>query len=113
MEIGRERALPSQGDVRRDRVTRRRTLWTATLLATAGAPVSGAYAQASGEGTIIVTARKRDEDALRVPVVATVLQTEDLERRQVTDLEGVAAMVPGLVLGDAPLEVGTEVSLRG
>jgi outer membrane receptor protein involved in Fe transport len=113
MGIGRERTLPSQGDVRRDGVTRRRTLWTAALLAAVGAPVSGAHAQASGEGAIIVTARKRDEDALRVPVVATVLQTEDLERRQVTDLQGVAAMVPGLVLGDAPLEVGTEVSLRG
>lgn len=75
-------------------------------------PAPRAMAQSSDD-PIIVTARKREEDLQRVPVVAAVLQAEDLDRRQITDLYGVASLVPGLVLGDAPLEVGTEISLRG
>lgn len=83
------------------------------LCAAALAPISDARAQTADDGEIIVTARKREEESLRVPVVASVLRAEEIDARQVTDLHGVAALVPGLVLGAAPLEVGTEVSLRG
>ena len=62
---------------------------------------------------IIVTARKRAEQALRVPAVATVIGADEIKDRQITDLHGVAALTPGLILGAAPLEVGTEISLRG
>lgn len=74
---------------------------------------SGALAQTSSGEEIVVTARKREEASLRVPVVATVLGANELEERQATDLHDVAALTPGLILGAAPLEVGTEVSLRG
>jgi outer membrane receptor protein involved in Fe transport len=77
------------------------------------APVSAAMAQTSASDEIIVTARKREEESLRVPVIATVLGANELNDRQASDLYDVAALTPGLVLGAAPLEVGTEISLRG
>ncbi len=72
-----------------------------------------AVAQIVDQDEIIITARKREEAALRVPVVATVLPADELSSNQATDLYDIAALTPGLVLGAAPLEVGTEVSLRG
>ncbi|NYT41447.1 TonB-dependent receptor [Sphingomonas sp. R-74633] len=102
----------SRVPARRGRTILRRAL-PAALLLTAQAPVSSAIAQTADPDEIIVTARKREEESLRVPVVATVIRADELDRRQVTDLYAIAAMTPGLVLGAAPLEVGTEVSLRG
>lgn len=93
--------------------------WRVTLslsLAAVALPADAA-AQAgvrgSGPEDIIVTARKRAEEALRVPAVARVIDADQIKDWQITDLHGVAALTPGLVLGAAPLEVGTEISLRG
>ena len=83
----------------------------AILLPAMSAPP--AVGQTNSADDIIVTARKREEVSLRVPVIATVIGEDELENRQVSDLYDVAALTPGLVLGAAPLEVGTEVSLRG
>lgn len=69
--------------------------------------------QQSDAGDIIVTARKREESILQVPLIASVLSGDQLERRQVTDLVDVAALTPGLVLGTSALEVGTQISIRG
>lgn len=95
------------------RGTRPRIAYSAGLLLLLLAQAPAAMAQASPDSEIIVTARKREEDALRVPVVASVLRADELENSQATDLYDIAALTPGLVLGAAPLEVGTEVSLRG
>lgn len=76
-------------------------------------PSSAALAQTVSADEIVVTARKREEESLRVPVIATVIGADELENRQASDLYDIAAMTPGLILGAAPLEVGTEVSLRG
>jgi iron complex outermembrane recepter protein len=62
---------------------------------------------------VIVTARKRPESVLNVPIVETVLSAETLERTHVTDIQGVADQVPGLRLGGSVLTVGTQVALRG
>ncbi|MEQ1883012.1 MAG: TonB-dependent receptor, partial [Burkholderiales bacterium] len=79
-----------------------------------------AYAQASDTaeeagkgGDIIVTARKRQESALKVPVIATVLSLESIEKAQIVDILGVTQQVPGLVLGTSVLSVGTQIALRG
>ena len=70
--------------------------------------------QASDDGgEIIVTARKREETLQSVPVIATVLGGEQLERLRVTDLKGVASLTPGLVFAESFLASGTQVSLRG
>lgn len=87
----------------------------ATLMASACAAVMAlppaAFAQTDGD--IIVTARKREESILQVPVIETVITKEQIERTQVTDLYDIGSMTPGVVLGLGSLEVGTQVSIRG
>jgi iron complex outermembrane receptor protein len=67
----------------------------------------------SAVSEIIVTARKRQESILNVPVVETALPQAQLERLQTQDLKDVAKLTPGLTLGSSVLSVGTQVSLRG
>ncbi len=62
---------------------------------------------------VIVTARKRQESILNVPVVETAITRQQLQRFQTQDLKDLATMVPGLLLGDNVLSIGTQVSLRG
>jgi len=67
----------------------------------------------SDEGDIIVTARKRQESILKVPVVVTAVSQEKLERLQTTEIADIPRLVPGLVLGQQMLAIGTLVSIRG
>lgn len=69
--------------------------------------------EAEGPPEIIVTARKRREAEIRVPVIATVLGGDQLETFQVANLTDVSARVPGLGLGSSVLTVGAQISLRG
>jgi iron complex outermembrane receptor protein len=62
---------------------------------------------------IIVTARKRQESILKVPVVENVITQESLEQHQITDLTDLSAKVPGLSMGDAVLSIGPQISIRG
>ncbi|MFC0205172.1 TonB-dependent receptor [Novosphingobium soli] len=64
-------------------------------------------------GDIIVTARKRQESVLKVPVIETVLSPEILSKAQVTDITGITNQVAGLQVGNNVLTVGTQISLRG
>jgi iron complex outermembrane receptor protein len=82
------------------------------------APAGSSFQESSAEpsdrsGEIIVTARKRQEAAIDVPVIETVLGADVLRRSQVVDLSGVVRQVPGLQIGTAVLTVGTQISLRG
>lgn len=70
-------------------------------------------AEAADSGEIIVTARKRSESLMSVPVVATAIGGETLQLMQTNDLKSLATMVPGLSLGTSILSVGQLVSLRG
>lgn len=77
---------------------------------------STAYAEAADQvdaGDIIVTARKRQESILKVPVVESVLNTEALTKAAITDVGGVTRNIPGLVIGGNVLTVGAQISLRG
>jgi iron complex outermembrane receptor protein len=62
---------------------------------------------------ITVTARKRNESILNVPVIETALPQQQLERLQIKDMKDIATLVPGLAFGDNVLSIGTQVSLRG
>lgn len=62
---------------------------------------------------VIVTARKRDESILKVPVVQSVLTTKMLEQTATNDLFAVATHVTGIQLGTAVNANGTQVILRG
>ena len=64
-------------------------------------------------GDIIVTARKRQESVLKVPVVASVLSAETLANNQVVDIRGITQQVSGLQIGNNVLTVGPQISLRG
>ena len=78
------------------------------------APAAGAAnAEANGEQEIIVTARKREESALKVPVIENVITQQKIEDAAIVDIKDIARFAPGTVAGDSVLAVGTQVSIRG
>ncbi|MDR2857595.1 MAG: TonB-dependent receptor [Novosphingobium sp.] len=89
--------------------------WCAPALAQDTRPETGSEtAQASGgQGDIIVTARKRQESILKVPVIETVLTPEVLSNRQITNINNLTQQVAGLQVGNNVLTVGPQISLRG
>jgi iron complex outermembrane recepter protein len=100
------------------------TLKLSLLAATAAAavvPMTPSFAQ-EGEtaetssntaADIVVTARRRTESILKVPVVANVLGAETIDRAQITDIRGIATKIPGLFVSESVNTVGTLISLRG
>ncbi|MDB6162536.1 MAG: hypothetical protein JWO04_6242 [Gammaproteobacteria bacterium] len=105
-------------------VWRRKVLATSAALA-AFSLASGAHAQsqspirlaeapgAADVQEVVVTARKREESILNVPVIEQVLSQARLERLQVTELTDLPKLAPGLNLGHSLLSIGTLVSIRG
>lgn len=75
--------------------------------AAASAPKAGELEE------IIVTARKREESILDVPVIETAIPQAKLETLQTVDITDLATIVPGLDFGRNLLSIGTQVSLRG
>jgi len=86
------------------------TCWSGPALAREAQP---AATEPGGLGDIIVTARKREESVLKVPVVLTAIGEEKLDRLAVTDLQDLTKLVPGLTIGHALLSIGTVVAIRG
>ncbi|RZK02781.1 MAG: TonB-dependent receptor [Novosphingobium sp.] len=64
-------------------------------------------------GDIIVTARKRQESILKVPVVVTAISNDTLESAQVTQVTDLPRLVPGLVIAGNLLSIGPQVTIRG
>jgi iron complex outermembrane receptor protein len=62
---------------------------------------------------IIVTARKREESILNVPVIETAIPQAKIEAMQTVEMTDLATIVPGLDFGRNLLSIGTQVSLRG
>ena len=62
---------------------------------------------------ITVTARKRTESILNVPVDVQALPAAQLQTFQVTQLTDLPSLVPGLNFGTSLLSIGTLVSIRG
>lgn len=86
---------------------------TAGTLILSATPAFAEDAETIDSGDIIVTARKREESILKVPVVETVISAEVLQRAQITDLQAVTTKVPGLIVGSSVLSIGNQISLRG
>ena len=62
-------------------------------------------------GEIVVTAQKRSESLQKVPLAITAVTSADLARSGIKDLQGVAAVVPNLNLGQ---QLGVaRIALRG
>ncbi|MCB2076803.1 MAG: TonB-dependent receptor [Novosphingobium sp.] len=74
---------------------------------------AGERAPQAASGEIIVTARKREESILKVPVVVTAVAGETLENLQVTEVTDLPRLVPSLFLGSNLLSIGPQVTLRG
>lgn len=65
-------------------------------------------------GEIIVTARKRNETALDTPVVVHAIGNEELTRRAITNIEGIARATPLVTIGPSGSGVqGAPLIIRG
>ncbi|KHK92599.1 TonB-dependent receptor [Novosphingobium malaysiense] len=85
----------------------------ATTAYAQSAPQESEQANPADRGEIIVTARKRQESILKVPVVANVVTAQQLADNQVVDLQDITRLTPGFILGQSVLENGAQVSIRG
>jgi len=73
-----------------------------------------ADAGASDEDAIIVTARRREETLIAVPVVVSAVNQAQIESRGIINLDGIARIVPQLVIGPQAGSVqGGNISIRG
>ena len=95
-----------------------------TLMAAWAAPVAAqdvpaatspaAQAKADASADIIVTARRRDETLISVPVAVSVVTGADLTRRGITNLDTLAQAVPQLIISDVGNNAqGGVVVIRG
>jgi iron complex outermembrane receptor protein len=66
-----------------------------------------------GHDEIVVSARKRAESILKVPVVVSAISQDRIEALGVTEVRDLPKLVPGVNLGNALLSIGTFVSIRG
>jgi iron complex outermembrane receptor protein len=67
----------------------------------------------NGEQEIVVTARKRQESVLKVPVIETVIPQEQIQQLQIRDLKDITRIAPGLMIGTSVLSIGQLVTIRG
>lgn len=106
--------------MKKNGVCRLPVLTGAILLAAASsAHAQGSAPQASGgatsdSGEIVVTARKRTETDMAVPVAITAVGSAEIERRAISSLDSLTQSVPGLQIGAAGGSIqGGTISLRG
>ncbi|MDH7973229.1 TonB-dependent receptor [Sphingomonas sp. AR_OL41] len=71
-----------------------------TASAQAAAPAAAPAADDPTAGEIIVTARRRDESIVDVPLAITVVSAEKLQRLNLTSTRDIANFVPGLEFSD-------------
>ena len=90
---------------------------SAVLLASAAIgmllPVVSANAAEQQIEEITVTARKRKESILKVPVIETALTQQSLERYGTSNLTQLQNQVPGLLMAPGTGAFGLQVSIRG
>ena len=94
------------------RFTRRAALrgsMTALALITSA---TAAYAQDSVIGEVVVTAQKRSEQLLDIPMSVSVLGGESLERAQADNFQDLVALVPGLSINTSTRGI-SRITLRG
>lgn len=75
--------------------------------------ISPARSAESDSSEIIVTARKRSEGTMDVPMAITALSSNDLSRYGSNDLVAVSQQVPGLIIQPTAGGAGGSVALRG
>lgn len=79
----------------------------------AQAPAEQDNAAAEGDA-IVVTARRREETLISTPVVVSAVNAKLIEARGIVNLDGIARVIPQLMIGPQAGSVqGGEVSIRG
>jgi iron complex outermembrane receptor protein len=87
--------------------------WTAPILAQEVPAQTPVRSAGRPESEIIVTARKRAESILRVPVVVTAIPEQRLTSVGLTQVTELPKLVPGLVISGNLLSIGPQVTIRG
>ncbi|PEQ13620.1 hypothetical protein B2G71_04640 [Novosphingobium sp. PC22D] len=98
-----------------------RYLTAASLLALAApvaataqdAPPPDEAQNATALDTIVVTARRREESLLDVPVAVSAISAEMLEKAHISDVTQIAQMTPQLLIAPASGGGGGTISIRG
>jgi iron complex outermembrane receptor protein len=92
----------------------------ASLLAQAAAtatedPAESSDASAQGRGLqqIVVTARRREETVQSIPVSVQAITAEEIQQRDLTSLEKIAAATPNFTIARASNGAGAQLTLRG
>ncbi|WP_420606476.1 TonB-dependent receptor [Novosphingopyxis sp.] len=66
-----------------------------------------------GIADIVVTARRREESLLSVPVAVTAFGADELQRYDTDTLEKVGELTPGVVIGQTKSSAGGSIAVRG
>src|SRR5688500_6034802 len=76
-------------------------------------PALAQSGEAAADEEIVVTARKRDETAISVPVTITAVTGETLRNQGLSGLDAMARLVPNLTIGENNAVGGGIISIRG
>lgn len=77
-------------------------------------PTEQAATPAAEDDSIVVTARRREETLISVPVVVSAINAEGIEARGIVNLDGLARVIPQLMIGPQAGSVqGGNISIRG
>ena len=89
---------------------------TLGLAATAAIPAQGQVSDASAVPTleeIVVTARRREESLIDVPISITVMDTDFIEQNNILDTHGLYAETPGVDYLEIGGRINARTSIRG
>ncbi|MFC4294322.1 TonB-dependent receptor [Novosphingobium tardum] len=86
---------------------------TTPPVAAATQPEAAPETQAVNDEEIIVSARRRDETLLNVPVAVTALSSQDITRYAATDLSKIGQLVPQVQIVRSGAGTGGAFSIRG
>lgn len=78
-----------------------------------GGPVAQDAGPADGAGDIVVTARRRDERLMGVPVVVSALSQETLERYDADSLQNIGDLTPSIIVAPYKINGGGSIAIRG
>lgn len=97
-----------------------RTIRLALLASAAGLTIAQVASAAETAATtenevteVIVTAQKREERVIDVPISMTAVSGEVLQRARVTDVQSLARVVPGFTFEDSLISSGARARIRG
>src|SRR3546814_6433884 len=74
--------------------------WMGTAACPADAQDAGDETRSSAGSDIVVTARKREENPINVPIAISAFSSEEITRSGAPGLRDIAALTPGLTFQD-------------